>query len=93
MARISLAKSPSWLRPTCAKIYRDKVSERRLIGRNWPSCCAPSVQAMLSSFPDLTGWRSTRDLLNVLDAIFKAGAGLRSLKDTWTDTTTPHGRC
>ena len=36
--------------------------------------------------------RSTRDLLNVLDAIAKAGAGFRSLADAWADTTTPHGR-
>jgi DNA invertase Pin-like site-specific DNA recombinase len=36
--------------------------------------------------------RSTRDLLNVLDAVAKARAGFRSLKDTWADTTTPHGR-
>jgi DNA invertase Pin-like site-specific DNA recombinase len=36
--------------------------------------------------------RSTRDLLNVLDAIAKAGAGFRSLADTWADTTTPHGK-
>ena len=36
--------------------------------------------------------RSTRDLLNVLDEIGKRGAGFRSLKDTWADTTTPHGR-
>jgi DNA invertase Pin-like site-specific DNA recombinase len=36
--------------------------------------------------------RSTRDLLNVLDAINKAQAGFRSLADTWADTTTPHGR-
>ena len=36
--------------------------------------------------------RSTRDLLNVLDAIGKVGAGFRSLADTWADTTTPHGR-
>jgi DNA invertase Pin-like site-specific DNA recombinase len=36
--------------------------------------------------------RSTRDLLNILDAIGKAGAGFRSLKDAWADTTTPHGR-
>jgi DNA invertase Pin-like site-specific DNA recombinase len=35
--------------------------------------------------------RSTRDLLNVLDAIGKAGAGFKSLSDTWADTTTPHG--
>ena len=36
--------------------------------------------------------RSTRDLLNVLDTISKAGAGFRSLADAWADTTTPHGR-
>jgi len=36
--------------------------------------------------------RSTRDLLNVLDAVAKAGAGFKSLADSWADTTTPHGR-
>ena len=36
--------------------------------------------------------RSTRDLLNILDEIGKAGAGFRSIKDTWADTTTSHGR-
>jgi DNA invertase Pin-like site-specific DNA recombinase len=36
--------------------------------------------------------RSTRDLLNTLDAIGKVGAGFRSLADHWADTTTPHGR-
>ena len=36
--------------------------------------------------------RSTRDLLNVVAAIAAVGAGLRSLADTWADTTTPHGR-
>lgn len=36
--------------------------------------------------------RSTRDLLNMLDTIAKAGAGFRSLHDAWADTTTPHGR-
>jgi DNA invertase Pin-like site-specific DNA recombinase len=36
--------------------------------------------------------RSTRDLLNVLDTIKRAGAGFRSLKDAWADTTTPHGQ-
>jgi DNA invertase Pin-like site-specific DNA recombinase len=36
--------------------------------------------------------RSTRDLLNTLDRIAKAGAGFRSLHDTWADTTTAHGR-
>ena len=31
--------------------------------------------------------RSTRDLLNTLDTIAKAGAGFRSLGDAWADTT------
>jgi hypothetical protein len=29
--------------------------------------------------------------LNVLEAVKQAGAGFRSLKDAWCDTTTPHG--
>src|SRR3954453_13737544 len=36
--------------------------------------------------------RSTRDLLNILDQIAKAGATFRSLGDTWADTSTAHGR-
>jgi DNA invertase Pin-like site-specific DNA recombinase len=36
--------------------------------------------------------RSTRDLLNVLAAVTERGAGFRSLKEVWADTTTPHGR-
>jgi DNA invertase Pin-like site-specific DNA recombinase len=36
--------------------------------------------------------RSTRDLLNVLDSVAKAGASFRSIGDAWCDTTTPHGR-
>jgi DNA invertase Pin-like site-specific DNA recombinase len=36
--------------------------------------------------------RSTRDLLNTLDMVAKAGAGFRSLGDAWADTTTPDGR-
>ena len=36
--------------------------------------------------------RSTRDLLNILDAVAKAGASFKSLADAWADTTTPHGK-
>jgi len=35
--------------------------------------------------------RSTRDLLNILDSVSKAGAKFKSLHDAWADTTTPHG--
>lgn len=36
--------------------------------------------------------RSSRDLLNVIAQITDAGASFRSLKETWADTTTMHGR-
>jgi DNA invertase Pin-like site-specific DNA recombinase len=36
--------------------------------------------------------RSTRDLLNVLGAVAKAGAGFRSLADAWCDTSSAHGK-
>src|SRR6516225_620671 len=35
--------------------------------------------------------RSTRDLLNILDTISKAGAKFKSLADAWADTSTMHG--
>jgi len=36
--------------------------------------------------------RSTRNLLNTLDAIGKAGAAFKSLGDPWCNTTSAHGR-
>lgn len=36
--------------------------------------------------------RSTRNLLNILDALAKKGAGFRLLRDAWADTTMAHGR-
>jgi DNA invertase Pin-like site-specific DNA recombinase len=36
--------------------------------------------------------RSTRDLLNTLVTVADRKAGFRSLRDTWADTTNPHGR-
>ena len=35
---------------------------------------------------------STRDLVSILAAIAAKGARFRSLRDTWADTTTAHGR-
>jgi DNA invertase Pin-like site-specific DNA recombinase len=35
--------------------------------------------------------RSTRDLLNILDTISRAGAKFKSLADSWADTSTIHG--
>jgi DNA invertase Pin-like site-specific DNA recombinase len=67
------------------RVFAEKVSgavtDRKALGR---------AIAALGALDRLA--RSTRDLLNVLDAVSKAGAGFRSLADQWCDTTTPHGR-
>ena len=36
--------------------------------------------------------RSSRDLLNIIKQISDADAPFRSLRDSWADTTTAHGR-
>jgi DNA invertase Pin-like site-specific DNA recombinase len=77
----------------CAKVFKEKVSGAKtdrpelskVIGR-----LEPGDVLVVTRLDRLA--RSTRDLLNVLDEIKECGAGFRSLKDTWADTTTPHGK-
>ena len=77
----------------CARVFKEKVSgaktdraeltkEIRRLG--------PGDVLLVTRLDRLA--RSTRDLLNVLATIGEREAGFRSLKDTWADTTTPHGR-
>jgi DNA invertase Pin-like site-specific DNA recombinase len=76
----------------CVKIYSEKASGARgdraelqkLLKRLFP--CDVLIVTRLDRLA-----RSTRDLLNVLDSVKQAGAGFRSIKDSWADTTTPHG--
>jgi DNA invertase Pin-like site-specific DNA recombinase len=77
----------------CSKIYREKISGAKTDRPELTKllrAIGPGDVVIVSRLDRLA--RSTRDLLNVLDAIAKAKAGFRSLKDTWADTTTPHGR-
>src|SRR6266480_7893874 len=77
----------------CAKIFQEKVSgarsDRKQLAR---------VMALLGKGDVLVVTRldrlarSTRDLLNLLGTIAEKGAGFKSLRDTWADTTTAHGR-
>jgi len=77
----------------CAKVFKEKVSGAKTdrpelakaIGR------LGSGDVLVVTRLDRLA-RSTRDLLNVLAEIGKRDAGFKSLKDTWADTTTPHGR-
>jgi DNA invertase Pin-like site-specific DNA recombinase len=77
----------------CQKIYREKLSgattERPELGKLLRRLEQGDV-LIVTRLDRLA--RSTRDLLNVLDGVGQAKAGFRSLKDTWADTTTPHGR-
>jgi DNA invertase Pin-like site-specific DNA recombinase len=77
----------------CAKVFKEKVSGAKtdrpelakVIGR------LESGDVLVVTRLDRLA-RSTRDLLNVVAVITERGAGFKSLKDTWADTTTPHGR-
>jgi DNA invertase Pin-like site-specific DNA recombinase len=76
-----------------AKIFRETASgaktDRRELARALKAL--GDGDALLVTRLDRLA-RSTRDLLNTLDTIAKAGAGFRSLGDAWADTTTAHGR-
>ena len=76
-----------------SRIFAEKVSgavtERKALARAIAALGAGDI-LLVTRLDRLA--RSTRDLLNCLDQVGKAGAGFRSLADTWADTTTPHGR-
>jgi DNA invertase Pin-like site-specific DNA recombinase len=75
------------------KIYRERASgartDRAQLARLVAQLNAGDI-LMVTHLDWLA--RSTRDLLNTLAQIAGREAGFRSLRDTWADTTTPHGR-
>jgi DNA invertase Pin-like site-specific DNA recombinase len=77
----------------CEQVFEEKVSgarsDRPQLARALRKIGAGDV-LVVTRLDRLA--RSTRDLLNVLDDIGRKGAGFRSLRDAWADTTTPHGR-
>lgn len=77
----------------CAKVYSEKISgshsDRPMLAKLLRRLERGDV-LMVTRLDRLA--RSTRDLLNILDIVAKAGAGFKSLNDSWADTTTPHGR-
>ena len=75
------------------RVYSEKISgavtDRKALARAIDAL-GPGDTLIVTRLDRLA--RSTRDLLNVLDAVAEVGAGFRSIADTWADTTTPHGR-
>jgi DNA invertase Pin-like site-specific DNA recombinase len=77
----------------CGRVYSEKISGTRADRPQLAKALAALAEGdclVVCKLDRLA--RSTRDLLNTLDAIGKAGATFRSLGDPWADTTTPHGR-
>src|SRR3984957_7293413 len=81
-------------RAGCAKVFPEKVSGVRADNRKELAralkALAPGDTLIVTRLDRLA--RSTRDLLNTIDAVAKAGATFKSLADSWADTTTAHGR-
>ena len=77
----------------CVHIHREKLSgartDRPELARALARLGTGDV-LMVTRLDRLA--RSTRDLLNVINEVSARGAGFKSLKDVWADTTTPHGR-
>jgi DNA invertase Pin-like site-specific DNA recombinase len=77
----------------CTKVYREKMSGAKADRpelHKLVRALEPDDVLIVTRLDRLA--RSTRDLLNILDQIAQAGAGFRSLRDAWADTTTAHGR-
>jgi len=90
----SLASQDAELRQAgCAQVFAEKVSgartERKELARVLKRLADGDV-LVVTRLDRLA--RSTRDLLNIIDAVAKAGATFKSIHDAWADTTTPHGR-
>jgi len=77
----------------CTRIFEEKVSGGK---RDRPELARmldhlrPGDTVLVSRLDRLA--RSTIDLLNIAERLKEAGAGLKSLTEPWTDTTSPSGR-
>ena len=77
----------------CDKVYREKASGAKTDRVELRKVIAKlkSGDVLVVSRLDRLA-RSTRDLLNIIESLTQRGAGFKSLKDAWADTTSPHGR-
>ena len=74
-------------------VYREKISgvaSRRPQLEKLLYMIGPGDAVLVTRLDRLA--RSTRDLLNILDKISKAGAQFKSLREAWADTTPSVGR-
>jgi DNA invertase Pin-like site-specific DNA recombinase len=77
----------------CQRIFQEKISGARSDRKQLTRLIAGLDKGDVLVVTRLDRLaRSTRDLLNLLGAVAEKGAGFKSLRDTWADTTTAHGR-
>src|SRR6202049_2601528 len=77
----------------CEKIFQEKISGARSNRKQLTrlmTVLAKGDVLVVTRLDRLA--RSTRDLLNLLGTVAEKEAGFKSLRDTWADTTTAHGR-
>lgn len=76
----------------CVRIYSEKISsvkkERPQLDRMMDSLRAGDT-VIITELTRLG--RSVKELLSIIERIHEAGAAIRSLRETWLDTTTPQG--
>ena len=77
----------------CKRVYEEKVSgaksDRPELGRMLDALREGDV-VVVAELSRLS--RSVRDLFDIVGRIDAVGAQIKSLKEPWLDTTTPHGR-
>jgi DNA invertase Pin-like site-specific DNA recombinase len=86
-----IAQDAELMAAGCAKVFKEKVSGAKTDRPELAKVIrrlGPGDVLMVTRLDRLA--RSTRDLLNVLAAVGDRGAGFKSLKDAWADTTTAH---
>jgi DNA invertase Pin-like site-specific DNA recombinase len=77
----------------CERIFHEKISGARSDRQQLTRLMAVLAKGDVLVVTRLDRLaRSTRDLLNLLGTIAEKEAGFKSLRDTWADTTTAHGR-
>jgi DNA invertase Pin-like site-specific DNA recombinase len=77
----------------CTRIFQEKISGAKADRKQLAALMkvlAEGDVVMVTRLDRLA--RSTRDLLNTVDTITKLGGAFRSIKDSWCDTTSAHGR-
>ncbi|PEM65323.1 recombinase [Bacillus pseudomycoides] len=77
----------------CEVIYQEKITGTKRERPEFTRMLAEVQEGDTVLVAELTRVsRSTKDLLEIVDTITKKGANVKSLKETWLDTTTSAGK-